>query len=149
MPSADKSARGYALTLLSRKPLSCTELERTLHDEFSKAEVADAMALMREYGYLDDVELARQIADHAARQGKGIRWIEQVFERRGIRLQVELTSETLAASIARARTLLARRFGAGPRSPADKRRAYAFLARRGFLPETIRELVDVDVDVDS
>ncbi len=146
MSTPKKSARETALDLVAKRAFSRRELrEKLVARGFGEEDVDDALAMVDEYGYIDDVALAAAVQREAARTGRGERWVHQTLLRRQIAASPD-ESETLAReSLARARRLLERRYGDPTRlNPRERAKAYAFLARRGFTPDAIRTVLDVD-----
>lgn len=146
MPKATKSARETALDLVAKRALSRHELRNKLEARgFEPEDVDDALALVDDYGYIDDEALAAAVQREAARTGRGTRWVQQTLMRRQIAATPETTDALDQESMARARGLLERKYGDPTQlEPRDRAKAYAFLARRGFTPDAIRTLLDVD-----
>ncbi|MEM6731407.1 MAG: regulatory protein RecX [Myxococcota bacterium] len=129
---------------MAKRALSRSELQQRLARRgYPEDEVRDAIELVDEYRYIDDEGLAAAVQREAERTGRGARWVQQTLMRRQIAAKPPDSGEDEAME--RARALLERRYGA-PRSldTKDRGRAYAFLARRGFTPDAIRTLLDVD-----
>ncbi|MEL6340503.1 MAG: regulatory protein RecX [Myxococcota bacterium] len=141
------SALDRATAILARRRLSQLELEDALRDRgFDTVEIDEAIARLRDYGYLDDAALAESIEHEALRSVRGLRWVEQTFSRRGLK-RASTYSEYEA--LPQAQALIRRRYGAlANRDARTKARAYAFLARRGFTPDFIRSAIDVDEVID-
>ncbi|MEL6543697.1 MAG: regulatory protein RecX [Myxococcota bacterium] len=141
-----KTAREVALDLVAKRALSRHELEQRLARRgYAPDEIEDAVALIDEYNYIDDEALAAAVQREAARTGRGTRWVQQTLMRRQIAAKPTSSAHLDHESMQRARTLLERRYGdTTALDPKDKGRAYAFLARRGFTPDAIRTLLDVD-----
>lgn len=143
---AEHGARHHALALLAARSHAAAELARKLARKgYPEAAVRRALAALAEQGWLDDREFARQYV-RARSEGRGAlgeRRLAQELRRKGLAPDLirEVLAEqfgaadtaALAAELARAR--LARMSGADPRTAG--RRLGAFLARRGFDPETI------------
>ncbi|MEO1170899.1 MAG: regulatory protein RecX [Myxococcota bacterium] len=148
--SSERSARELALDLIGKRSLSRFELEQRLTRRgFATDEIEDALELLDSYGYIDDAGLAEAVAREAARQGKGQRWIDHTLRRRQIRAAPSMSQDQRDSAMERAKSLLLRRYG-NPRTlpPKEKGKAYAYLIRRGFAPDEIRLLLDVDDRVD-
>ena len=124
-------ALSRALALLARRAYTEAELRRRL-SRYPEAEVEEALARLREWGYLDD----RAYAEGFARSRKR-RWgsgrLRAELLRRGV--GEEVVEEVLPGEdeeVEAAVSLLARRWS---RLGGDRRRAVGFLLRRGFPPE--------------
>lgn len=144
--TAERTAKELALELIGKRALSRFELEQKLERRgFSSEEISQALELVDNYGYIDDTTLADSVAREAARMGKGQRWIDHTLRRRRIRAEPSMTEEQQMAAMDRARSLLHRRYG-DPQEldPKGKGKAYAYLTRRGFAPDDIRLLLNVD-----
>lgn len=143
--------RSAALALLAVRQRSREELRRRLRQKGFAAEVVDScLARLEHLKLLDDGAFAQAFARDRRRfrpQGK----LRTVIELRGRGvdedLAVRAVDEALAdegeseADLARQ---AAARFRVRPgEDPAKaRRRLYAFLARRGFEPDTVRDVAD-------
>ena len=127
-------ARLFVVRSLSAKMQSTAEIERKLAARDVPPDIArEAIERVAEYGYLDDAALAGQLARGMRGRGYGRRRAEQKLRERGL-----VGADAVAAldeafgeqdETALAREALGRRSVA---DDADRRRALAFLARRGF-----------------
>ena len=137
------SAVDAALSMLSRRALTCAELRQRLaakgHDE---AAVESAMAAMQRYGYLNDAAVADAVRQAALRSGRGPLWIRNKLYRRGVESQLSKVAATVdtAAALQAARALLDKRFGSLA-EPKERQRAFRFLCNRGFPPHCARAAV--------
>jgi regulatory protein len=127
-------ARLFVVRSLAVRMQSRAEIERKLTARDVPLEVAhEAIERAVGYGYVDDEALAGQLARGMRARGFGRRRAEQKLRSRG--LTGPLASEALATAygevdeVALARQALGRRSVDGD---AARRRATAFLARRGF-----------------
>lgn len=127
-------ARLFVIRSLSVRAQSTAEIERKLAARDVPADIAlEAIERVRGYGYLDDAALAHQLARGMRGRGYGRRRAEQKLRER--RLQGPCVDTALDDAYgdqdeaALAREALGRRSVA---DDADRRRALAFLARRGF-----------------
>ncbi len=127
-------ARLFVIRSLSVKAQSTAEIEKKLAARDVPSNIAlEAIERVRGYGYLDDAALAGQLARGMRGRGYGRRRAEQKLRERGLRGHCaeaaldDAYGEQDEAALARA--ALGRRSVAGD---ADRRRALAFLARRGF-----------------
>ena len=98
----------------------------------------DAVATLREQGYLDDARYARLFAeDKRALEGWGTERIRGTLALRGI--DRELIDAAVAADggdeMERALEILRRRFPSPPRERRDRDRALAVLLRKGYDTE--------------
>lgn len=127
-------ARLFVVRSLSVKAQSTAEIEKKLAARDVPAGIAqEAIERVAGYGYLDDAALAGQLARGMRNRGYGRRRAEQKLRERGLRGDSatgaldEAYGERDEAALAR--EALGRRSVA---DDADRRRALAFLARRGF-----------------
>lgn len=128
-------SKAFVIRSLAARAQSVAELERKLAARAIPPEIAtESIELVRGYGYLDDEALAHQLARELRARGYGRRRAAGLLWRRGI--QSELAETTLCEVFdedderADARRALgSRAIGASER---DRRRAVAFLLRRGF-----------------
>lgn len=138
-------ARERALYLLGLRDYACGELEQKLHTEASPEIAAAVVARLREVGLLDDRQYAARLARHLAEYKQyPRRRIEQELRRRGI--------DPLTASIAaegvdcddfqQALALLEKKYYNKMKTPEDRRRVTAALARRGFSFGSIRRAME-------
>jgi len=137
-----------AASALARRSRSASELRIWLAQRrYPKAEIARAVARMRELGYLDDAEYAATFAVHkAASRGWGPDRVRQELARRGV--ESEIIEEALAraaeqgaspsANIGRALAKYVRLHGV-PRDLKGRGRLVAALRRQGFGLDAIRE----------
>lgn len=77
------ACRSYALSLVSAADKTCAQLERKLLERYSPEETEDALAFMRQYGYLDDERYARRFAEFF-RGKRSRREVEQKLYEKGI-----------------------------------------------------------------
>ena len=128
-------ARLFVVRSLAVRMQSRAELARKLAARDVPSEIADeAIERAAGYGYVDDAALAGQLARGMRARGYGRRRTEQKLRSRG--LSGALAEAALAESYddgeneeTLARRALGRRAVAGD---ADRKRAIAYLARRGF-----------------
>jgi regulatory protein len=127
-------ARLFVLRSLAVRMQSTAEIERKLAARDVPPDVArEAVERMTEYGYIDDASLAGQLTRGMQTRGYGRRRAEQKLRSRGLlgRLAESALDEAYGDrdEVTLARAALGRRAVTGD---ADRRRAIAFLARRGF-----------------
>jgi regulatory protein len=127
-------ARLFVVRSLAVRMQSTTELERKLAARDVPPEIAhEAIERAAGYGYIDDAALAGQLARGMRARGYGRRRAEQKLRSRG--LAGALAEAALAETYdggdeeTHAREALGRRAVA---DDADRKRAIAYLARRGF-----------------
>ena len=106
----------------------------------------DAVATLREQGYLDDARYARLFAeDKRALEGWGAERIRGALALRGI--DRELIEAAVAADggaeMERALEILRRRFPSPPRERRDRDRALAVLLRKGYDTELALDALTV------
>ena len=142
-------ARLIAVRLLSYRPRSRAEIVRRLKTKGFEREIIDQVIEKLEgLGYVDDAGYARSLAQNMARSGKyGPRAIRQKLRSRG--LPAELVREAVEEASGEmdeyetARELAERRIERlRSVDPAKRRqRLYAFLIRRGFSADVVRDVV--------
>ena len=134
----EESAWLFVLRSLSARSQSQVEIERKLAAKgASVAVIESAIERAAGYGYVDDASLAGQLARGMLSRGYGRRRAEQKLRERG--LPVEIASGALGEAYGERDELELARAALGRRSitdDADRRRAVAFLARRGFSAGT-------------
>ena len=131
---AQVRARLFVIRSLAVRMQSTAELERKLAARDIPADVArDALERVADYGYVNDEALANQLARGMRSRGYGRRRAEQKLRERG------LTGDIAKAAIAEAyeqvdETDLATEAlrNRPTATDAERRRAVAFLSRRGF-----------------
>jgi regulatory protein len=127
-------ARLFVVRSLAARAQSVAEIEAKLAARGIPPELAaEAVALALDYGYLDDASLAAQLARGHVSRGYGRRRATQALRTRGLPDAVAdaaLAEAYEGDEVVQARAALGRRsFGEGD---PGRRRAVAFLARRGF-----------------
>jgi regulatory protein len=147
----DQRLYDRALTLLEHRARSAHELRRKLLQNGDACAVEEVVARLRDQKLLDDTEFARQFArSRIVAAGTSRRRIAQELTRKGVTRDVaERAIEDLeeaegldsAAAVQRVaekkwKTLLKLD------DFTRRRRLYAFLARRGFDPDEIRDVMN-------
>ncbi len=127
-------ARLFVVRSLAVRMQSTAEIQAKLAARDVPPDVArEAVERVTEYGYVDDASLAGQLARGMQARGYGRRRAEQKLRSRGLfgRLAESALDEAYGGrdEVTLARAALGRRAVTGD---ADRRRAIAFLARRGF-----------------
>lgn len=141
------SALTLAYRYLNRRDRTETEVRAHLEGKgIGAGEVEQAIATLRDQGYVDDARYARLLAeDKRNLEGWGSERIRRTLSARGI--DRELIEDALAGGeqetmteIDRAVAVLSRRFPAPPRERRERDRALAMLLRKGY---------DVDLALDA
>ncbi len=160
-----------AYALINRRERTVAEVHARLERAgVEAAEAAMAVAELLGYGYLDDGRYARVFTqDKRTLEGWGNGRIARALQARGVAgevIEAALTASDSEAGEAgeavgtgdreaggaaggsrttdelrRALALLRRRFPGGPAQPADRRRAFGVLARKGYESETAADAV--------
>ncbi|UOE25773.1 regulatory protein RecX [Agromyces soli] len=147
-PERDERIDRIVVGRLRRSALSVAEVRAVLVEHgLDDIEVEDWIERYERLGYLDDARLAEQLVhSHGERRGRGSGAILAELGRRGVDVGVareavgELDPEvelTNAIAVAERR---ARQLGGLDRAVAE-RRLSAFLARRGYPGDVVREAV--------
>jgi regulatory protein len=134
-----------AVDAIGRRERSVAELTEWLTARgYAEEEVAETIERLIELGELDDERFARRYAeDKRELRGWGAERIRDALMQRGIDrdlIETALASESRLDQIDRAAGLLAGR-GAVLDTEAERARALAFLARRGYELEVAYEAV--------
>jgi len=128
------AAATFVVNSLAAKAQSVAEIEAKLARRgVSAADAASVVADAVRLGYLDDAELAGQLARGFVSRGYGRRRAETALRRRG--LPAGLADDALGAAYGDQDEVTLARKALGSRATDDdaaRRRAAAFLARRGF-----------------
>jgi regulatory protein len=135
--------------MLAARPRSERDLRgRLARAGFSHDEVDAAVARLKAAGFLDDATFARQVARHRLVDGRqSARRVRQELARRGVARDVaddaltEVVEDEAVDESESARQLAVRRARhlAGLDPVVATRRLGAFLARRGFSPDVVRD----------
>jgi regulatory protein len=135
-------ARVAALRLLNRRDYTAGELRKKLLErEHPEAEVTSALADLVQQGLVSD----RRVAESFVRvsttiKGRGRHRIERELERRGVDralIRDVLSRLEVADEQASIRKFLERKHLPARLSPAEHRRIFGQLMRRGFSPDLI------------
>jgi regulatory protein len=144
-------AREAALVLLSFRPRSAQELRRRLREkEFPEEVVEECLSGLEGSGLVDDSAFAATfVRDRVRFKPRGRRRLAQELRMKGV--DADTAHEAISGVFEDAEvseTELAREAAAkwSPKAGEDRNRArqrfYAFLARRGFGGDAIREVMD-------
>ena len=132
----------FVVNSLAAKAQSVTEIEAKLAARGVTAEIAARLvANARRLGYLDDAELAGQLARGFRARGYGRRRAAQALRRRGLTAVAEAALDAAYGDIDETALAVA---ALGTRVMSDaaaQRRAVAFLVRRGFTSSTAWRVV--------
>ncbi len=139
-------ARTTALRLLTRRDYTATELRAKLLDrEFAESEVASALADLIHDGLLSDRRVAESFVRVATTvKGRGRHRIERELQQRGVDRGIireilgGLPEATERASI---RRFLERKRLPARLTPAEHRRVFSQLVRRGFSADLIATML--------
>jgi regulatory protein len=142
-PDSPKTAIQYAMGKLSRRFYSRRIMKDMLTEAgYGAASVEDALARLEQWGYLDDLKLARnQLRRYTIRQPKGKLWIRrrlvlEGFEPDVVRQVLEEYTDDQESELAWSAARRFLRSGSGKPVAALAR----FLANRGFSSRVIREI---------
>ena len=148
------SARGYALTLLSRRDYTVHELRTKLIDRgYDEVAIGPLLGDLGTSGALDDRRVAAaHVRTAAGIKGRGRYRIARELSARGIPRGIAdavLAEMNATAEIDGLRRILARK--RYPRKPslAERRRMYQHLMRRGFGSDAIRKALGGDLEGDD
>ena len=143
-------AKTYLFRLLSRRLYSCAEVRKKLNDRGYEPELIEK--IITEFinqDWLDDTQFATQWVESRIRfKPRGIALIRRELIQKGI--AKEVITEVLAkytdseAEFDRALTALKKKknYTTEPDRIKRKRKIYAYLARRGFNPDTINQVMN-------
>ena len=140
-PASVEAAKKRALWLLDKRDYSRAELLNKLTEKgYAEAAAAAAVDRLAELGFVDDARYAPIVVRHYAAKGYGPRRIQdELFKRRvprDFRAEALEQLEDPAETIDR---LIERKLRGRTPDRKEYSRVSAFLARRGFLWEDIRE----------
>ncbi len=146
-PLTRERAWDYALSLLARQAYSAAELERRLlRRQLPEDEAARVLARLQQLHLLDDAAYAEAYV-RSRKRAKGTLALRQALRRKGLdetHVDAALAEEGEVDQAATAAAVLAAqawRFEDGgsddDRARKARARAAAFLARRGFDPDTV------------
>jgi regulatory protein len=142
-------ARQYAFLLLSYKARTTSELKQRLARKgFSPDIIAATVQRLAELKMIDDAGYARQFVQDRVTIGHKGKWrIRGELLKRGVAKEhIEGALAVAPDETAAAREVAEKYLSRNRRleSYVLKRRLYAFLARRGFSPDTIRQVINLD-----
>jgi regulatory protein len=140
-----------ALNLLAFRARSARELQRRLTMKGESRERAErVIEKLRGVGLIDDADFARQVARSKVSAGASKRRVQQELFKRGVARDVadeavaEVLEDEAVDQVAVAERVARKRLPslASADAATQRRRLYAFLARRGHDSETIRTVMD-------
>ena len=145
------SAYNYALNLLSARPYATRALHRKLiQKQYSAADADDAIRRLVDNGLLDDAKYAEQYArSKILSSGTSKRRLQQDLYRKGIKGDLATTaiasvleSEEIDPVAVLERVAAKKIASMGDLEPMVlRRRLFAFLARRGYDVDAIKQVV--------
>lgn len=140
-----KYAKELAVAYIAYTPRTRRQLEQQLAKKgIDEASIAEAVATMEKYSYLDDAAYVREfVRSYGERLGAGAirqKLLERGVARSVIEENLELDAGSQRAAAEAVAEKLRRKYAA---DPAQKRRQkmYAALTRRGFCYDDIRAVV--------
>lgn len=150
-PSLEK-AKEYAFLLLKFRQRSEKELfERLKKKNFRPETIKEALAFLKEKAFIDDDGFTRAWLSQRLKKPYGLRRILRELSLKGIareraeaafgQIKEDYNEKEIVARVAKER--LARLSGLEPLKA--KKRLFAYLLRRGFSPEIIRECLNKSV----
>ncbi len=143
-----EKARAYAFLLLKFRLRSARELEERLKRKgFSQEQAGDTVNFLKTKEFIDDRVFAAKWAASRLRKPVGLRRIRQELAAKGI--AQELIEEVLCGAQQEysekeiVKQLAEQRFARNRGVDAQKARArvYAYLLRRGFAPDVVKEVL--------
>jgi regulatory protein len=130
-------AMNYALHLLSRRMLTEAQVRDKLRGKGATDEVvADVLSRLKSLGYLDDNAFAETYLRSRARK-KGALALRRELLSKGVPEEVAEAALAKLSDEAQLEAALAVLAKEAWRLGSDRRKAYAFLARRGFPGEVV------------
>jgi regulatory protein len=138
-------ALGYALWLLGRRAYSRMEVQRKLLTKTDEATTQAVLERIDDLNLVDDAAYAKRLIE-TQKQRKGELALKQTLIQRGVPAQVidaNLAAVSEQEQVTVAKTLLEKhRWRFRGDEHAKRRKAYAFLARRGFPLEVVNEALE-------
>ncbi len=150
-----ESAWEKAVRKVARRERSSYEIRAYLSLQgFTPETIESTLTRLRAVKYLDDHRLAEDLICRLGHRGKGLTYIQNRLEVKGLAIPDEQVLKLLAAStgksdIERASELLRRRYPNLALDPHLKKRAASFLIRRGFDPGIALRASGVELEEDS
>jgi regulatory protein len=143
-------ALDLSFRFLGRRDRTVLEMRRYLEGKrVEPATIEEALASLREQGYLDDARFAQRFAaDKRELEHWGAERIERRLLSLGIEphvLEASLGSADRDADIGAALAILRRRFPGLADEPRDRRRAFGVLVRKGYDVELAGDAIRAHV----
>ena len=143
------AARQYAFLLLSYKARTTSELtQRLTRKGFSPDIVSHTLQRLAELKMVDDAAFARRFAEDRVNIGHKGKWrVRGELLKRGIdRKQIDAAIAEAPDEVGAAKEVAAKYLSSNRRLEPNvlRRRLYALLARRGFSPDTIRQVINLE-----
>jgi regulatory protein len=149
MPKEPADPKARAVRLLARREHSARELKRKLAQRgVSAADAASAIEELNKAGWQSDERYAEMLVRSRVSQGYGPVRIEAELEVAGVSAE-GIRAALDAAGIdwrEHAREAHAKKFGAPPKSSAERARQYRYLAGRGFDSSQIGAVLKGDAE---
>ena len=144
-----------ALKLLARRPYTAVEMDAALERAgVAEGERAEAVARLRELGYVDDLEVARARARTLLGRGAAPRLAERKLGQQGVDAARARTAVVEAAEGESETELLQRALrkvlrGRMPSGDKERRRAFRALVAKGHRPGQVARALGIDWDGDD
>ncbi len=149
---AEYFARKSAARSLAKRNMSHSELSKKLRGRgFSEEESEKAVDWFEERGLIDDGAYAKSIVSYYVGRGYGVMRIRQELSRRGIdRETVDEALIALGSNDGAIASLIEKKLQGKVPDADEKRKLYAYLARRGFRHDEIRAaMADMKFDTED
>ncbi|MFN5543249.1 MAG: regulatory protein RecX [Betaproteobacteria bacterium] len=137
-----------SLRLLAMRDMSRAEFERKLAaKEFTPEEIAEAVVWCEAEGWLNEARYAEVVARRLGYR-YGASRISQTLKQKGVPDEVVAAAvgEMKDTEVARAREVLARKFGEAPVDAASRAKQIRYMQARGFGYEAIKKAFVADRD---
>ena len=153
-PKEKVSARQKAMQYLERADRSVRELQdRLAASGYSEEEAADAVRYVQSFGYLDDSRFAANLIRRSLNSKSRQKIFSELYAK-GIDPEIsraaweEVSEEEGYNEERLIRQALRKKCPEGlPADPAEKKKIYGFLARKGFSFELVNKVLNFDDDV--
>lgn len=146
--SALEKARSYAFLLLKFRLRSENEIYQRLKRKFDEPVVKETVAFLKSKGFIDDKVFAKVWLESRLKRKIGLNRITKELELKGIDKEIidnlleyakqDYCENEIIAAIAKERLNKLRDL----EPVTAKRRVYGYLARRGFSPQTIIDVLN-------
>jgi SOS response regulatory protein OraA/RecX len=135
-----KSALEKIVDYLSIRDHSENEIRTKLsRNEFEPEEIEDSIELAQEQGLiLEPKKLAENVSEQLNRKSKGILYINQYLESKGL----PCVPADWELEFAKAKTLILKRFSKNPPyTIEEKQDIYRYLTNRGYADQTVNQVI--------